>query len=267
MNQKKESVVLLLSLLITSSVIGGGLWWFKNRQQSPNPVSNDQPVKVDPPNPTDSASKLSTGNEILFPQGSTPEKEAAAKAIANKDYTTAESLLQQSLSKQPNDPEALIYLNNARIADSQSYTIAVPLPIGAEETTAQEILRGVAQAQDEINQQGGINNIPLKVAIVDDRNDPETAEQIAQKLVSNPDILGVVGHFSSGVTLATAPIYQENKLVAISPTSTSVAISMEGNYIFRTVPSDSFTSNALAGYFLDQLQLRQAVLILSLIHI
>ena len=156
------------------------------------------------------------------------------------------------MSKQRNDSEALIYLNNARIGKNEAYSIAVAVPIGTEKTTAQEIWRGVAQA-DEINQQGGINNVPLQVVIVNDDNNPQTAAEVAKNLAKNKDILGVVGHFSSGVTLATAPIYQQNELVAISPSSTYVAISNAENYIFRTVPSDRFTSSALARYFLEQL--------------
>ena len=135
------------------------------------------------------------------------------------------------------------------------------MPIGTEITTAQEILRGVVQAQNEINQQGGINGLPLKVILANDDNRPETAQQIAQNLVANRDILGVVGHFASGVTLATAPIYQENGLVAISATSTSISLSGAGNYIFRTVPSDRFTSSVLAKYFLEQLNQHEAAVI------
>ena len=70
-----------------------------------------------------------------------------------------------------------------------------------------------------------------------------------------------MGHFSSDMTLATAPIYEEKQLVIVSPTSTSVAISKAGNYIFRTVPSDRFTSSALAEYFLEQLKLRKVAVI------
>lgn len=62
-------------------------------------------------------------------------------------------MLEQSLSRRSNDPEALIYLNNARIGEKETYTIAAVVPIGTEKTSAKEILRGVAQAQNEINQQ------------------------------------------------------------------------------------------------------------------
>jgi branched-chain amino acid transport system substrate-binding protein len=262
MNQNKENLILLLSLLITTSVIAGGLWWLLGNKKSLNISDNipksDRPTIV----ATDTvASKPSTGDEILFQRDLNPEKQAAAKAIAEQNYPEAESLFKQSLSKQPNDPEALIYLNNARIGKSKAYNIAVSVPIGTEETSAKEILRGVAQAQSTINQRGGINNVPLKVVIVNDNNDPQTAEQVAQELVENNDILGVVGHFSSGMTLASAPIYQKNKLVVISPSSTAVEISNAGDYIFRTVPSDRFTSSALAQYFLDRLKLHQAAII------
>ncbi|MGL5836564.1 MAG: ABC transporter substrate-binding protein [Waterburya sp.] len=262
MNQKKENVVLLLSLLITTGVIAVGLWWLFGNKKSLNVSDNaskgDRPAIV----ATDAvATKPSIGAEILFQRDLNPQKQAAAKAIAAQNYTEGASLLQQSLSQQRNDPEALIYLNNAQIAKSKAYSIAVPVPIATEETTAKEILRGVAQAQSEINQQGGINNMPLKVVIVNDNNDPQTAQQVAQELVKDKDILGVVGHFSSGVTLAVAPIYEQNKLVAISPSSTTVEITNAGDYIFRTVPSDRFTSSALAKYLLEQLQLSQAVII------
>lgn len=257
MSQKKENVILLLSLLITTGVITGGLWWLLGRRH-PKIAEGDSPKIV--------ASKVvanapSTGGKILFQRDINPEKQTAAKAIAEQNYPEAESLLKQSLNKQRNDPEALIYLNNAQIGNNKAYSIAVAVPIGTEETSAKEILRGVAQAQSEINQQGGINDVPLKVLIVNDNNDPQTAQQVAQELVKNQDVLGVVGHFSSGVTLATAPIYEQNKLVVISPSSTSVAISNAGEYIFRTVPSDRFTSSALAKYFLDRLELRRAAII------
>jgi branched-chain amino acid transport system substrate-binding protein len=262
MTQKKENVVLLLSLLITTGVIAGGLWWlFGNKKSlniSDNASKGDRPAMVATDGMT---SKPSTGDAILFQQDLNPEKQAAVKAIAAQNYPEAESLLEQSLSKQHNDPEALIYLNNARIGKSKAYSIAVPVPISTEETSAKEILRGVAQAQSEVNQQGGIDNVPLKVVIVNDNNDPQTAQQVAQELVKEKDILGVIGHFSSSVTLATAPIYEQSKLVAISPSSTAIKIANAGDYIFRTVPSDRFTSSALAEYLLDQLQLSQAAII------
>ena len=254
MNQKKENIVLLLSLLITASSIGMGAWWLfanSNRDGSGSEIVSGSPSVV----------RLSTGDRLLFPQDNNPNKQAAAEAIASENYSEAVTLLEQSLSQQRNDPEALIYLNNARIGKDRAYGVAVSLPISTEASSSKEILRGVAQAQTEINARGGINNVPLQIVTLDDDNNPQTAVEIARNLSKNNDILGVIGHFSSDVTLAAAPIYEQNKLVAISPSSTSIAISNQGNYIFRTVPSDRFTSSALAKYFLEQLQLTKAAIV------
>ena len=148
----------------------------------------------------------------------------------------------------------MIYLNNARIGNQTSYTIGVSVPISSDVNAAEEILRGVAQAQNEINQVGGIKGIPLKVLIANDNNDPDTAKQVAATFVKNKDVLGVVGHYASDVTLATIDTYQSGELVAISPISTSVKLSGASRYMFRTVPSDYVAARALADYMLQTLK-------------
>ena len=202
--------------------------------------------------------RISWGGKLLINSNISSQKQAGITAFNNQDYQQAVDYWQKSLAESPNDPETLIYLNNARIGNSKSYSIVISAPIGVDVNTAQEMLRGVAQAQNEINNQNGINGIPLKVAIANDDNDPAIAKKLAQAFTNNPNILGVIGHFSSDVTLAAASVYQQAGLVAISPTSTSVSLSSAGNYIFRTVPSDRFAGNALAKYFLEQIGKQKA---------
>lgn len=204
--------------------------------------------------------RFSQGEKILIPQKTTPAKEMGVAALARGNYRDAAYLFETSLKTEANDPEALIYLNNARIGQNKSHSIAVSIPIGSDVNAAQEILRGVAQGQDRINQRGGINNLPLKVHIIDDDNDPEIAKQVAQSLAEDKSILGVVGHYASDVTLATAPIYEANKLVAISPISTSVELTDRSPYIFRTVPSDYLAARGLAQYMLEKLQQRKVAI-------
>jgi branched-chain amino acid transport system substrate-binding protein len=265
MAQKNETPVLILSLLITLGVIGGG-WWFFNKNK-PSVTNNSQP-SIETPDRSSSQnnnvaveSLISTGNQILITEDSNNSKKTAVSAIAKKDFPQAISDLEASLQSNRNDPEALIYLNNARIGNGAAYTLVTSVPIGSNLNVAREMLRGVAQAQAEINQNGGIAGKPLKIAIADDSNDPNIAQQLAKAYSNNSEILGVIGHFSSEVTLAAAPIYQENGLVAISPTSTSVELSGASQYVFRTVPSDRYAGNALAKYFLETLKLRKAAIV------
>jgi branched-chain amino acid transport system substrate-binding protein len=266
MSKNKETIILVLSLVITIALGATAIAWFTNHSSSRTSVSPEKLISGTSPKNYSQNAKIaileyvSTGKKLLIPEGSSQKKQEAVQAIASGNYNTAISNLEASLQSNPNDPEALIYLNNARIGDKKSYMIAVAVPIGKDLSVALEMLRGVAQAQNELNQSGGVSGIPLKVLIANDDNNPEVASQIANDLVMKPEILGVVGHFSSDVTLAASKIYQQNQLVAISPTSTSVQLSGVGSNIFRTVPSDRFSANALSRYMLTQLKKQKAVI-------
>ncbi len=160
--------------------------------------------------------------------------------------------MKTSLQLQRNDPESLIYLNNAKAATNNPLKIAAVVPIGANLNIAKEILRGVAQVQEKVNQGGGINGRFLQVAIINDNNNPKTAAEVAKKLVEDKSILAVVGHNSSDATLGAAPIYQSSQLVMISPTSDAKKISTLGDYIFRTVPSIRFQGDQLSRYLINR---------------
>ncbi len=174
--------------------------------------------------------------------------------MVSQQYSQAITQFESALKTSRNSPETLIYLNNARIGANKSYTIAVAVPVSADPNGSLEILRGVAQAQSEVNQAGGVKGVPLKVAIVSDDNNPEIAQQLATTLVQKPEVLGVVGHYASDVTLAAASVYNPAGLVCISPISTTVKLSGFGKYIFRTVPSDYIAAGALADYTVKTLQ-------------
>ena len=209
------------------------------------------------------ADKISKGEEILLESNPSTQKQAAADAYRQGDYQQAVSMWESTLEQQRNDPETLIYLNNARIGEDSAYTIAVPVPADAEINVAREILRGVAQAQFQINSTGGINGKPIELIIANDRNNPEVAQKLAREFSQNSEILGVIGHFSSNVTLEAARVYQAEELVVISPTSTSVALSNVGSYVFRTVSSDCVSGNALATYLVDKMGVSNAAVLFN----
>ena len=233
--------------------------WLKNKNSASVSFSNPQQNAGNEPR---LAERFSEGEKILIPQIATSQKELAVAAFARGDYQQAASQFTKSLNIDANDPEALIYLNNAYIGQRKSYSIAVPVPISSDANAAREILRGVAQAQQLLNRKGGFNGIPLKVHIINDDNNPKIARRVA-KVLSQSDVLGVVGHYASDVTLATAKIYQSNRLVAISPVSTSVELSNLSPYLFRTVPSDLVAARALAEYMLNSFKQKNVAVFYS----
>ncbi|MBD2345390.1 ABC transporter substrate-binding protein [Anabaena subtropica] len=198
--------------------------------------------------------RFSDGNNILVKTFITTHKQDGIKAFKQGNYQLAQEKFQDSLREHYNDPETLIYLNNAKVANQAGLKIGVAVPIGNNSNVAQEILRGVAQAQQEINKQGGIHGKFLKVTIANDDNRPEIAKQVAQRFVQDADILAVVGHNSSDASVPASDIYQAGKLVMVSPTSSSTRLTdrprpdSDGNYIYRTIISFNVIAESLAEY-------------------
>jgi branched-chain amino acid transport system substrate-binding protein len=192
---------------------------------------------------------ISLGEEILLKQDTNPNKEAGVKAFAKGDCQTAIDKFNSYRKTNSRDPEALIYLNNAKARQKgDRLKIAVSVPIGTNPNVAKEILRGVAQAQDEVNSSSSINGKALEVAIANDDNDPSTAVQLATEFVKDTNIKAVVGHNASDASLSAAPVYQRGGLVMMSPTSYAQNLDRAGNYIFRTAPSVKFIADKVSNY-------------------
>jgi branched-chain amino acid transport system substrate-binding protein len=107
------------------------------------------------------------------------------------------------------------------------------------------MLRGVAEIQGEINREDGINGKSLQVIIANDNNDDKLAIKNADKFVKDPAIFAVIGHNASNASVAASPIYQQGKLVMISPTSFANELKAEP-YVFRLVPQITFFAAQLS---------------------
>ncbi len=120
-------------------------------------------------------------------------------------------------------------------------------------------LRGAQLARDHVNERGGIRGRPLDLAAVSDSADPRRAVEVADGFFADPALIAVIGHATSGATLAAATIYNRG-LVAVSPTATSPEVSAAGPWIFRMCSSDEVNSGALARFALRELGSRAAIL-------
>lgn len=232
--------------------------------------------------PQPEIARISLGEKLLITQKNNPDKEKGINAFSNEKFDDAITYFLSSLRKNRNDPETLIYLNNAlakqkaALNTGEKLKIAVSVPIGRESNVAEEVLRGVAQAQSELNCgleeisraiekaqmnlncSGGIHGKLLEIAIANDEDNPKIAEQVAEKLADTLDILGVIGHYSSDSTLKAGDVYDAKRLVVISPTSTAVNLSNFSEWVFRTIPSDAISAQNLVKYMLNELNATRA---------
>ena len=229
---------------------------------------------------------ISEGEDILNYSKPSTKKEGA-KYYAQCDYKQALSRFNDAWQSDKLDPETLIYLNNALLETKKAeyYTVAVAVSIPRDpnspvgDSRAKEMLRGVAQLQTEINLglfdvndsfikdfrgQGvlngkTINGKGLKVIIANDENNKSKAKQRAEALSKRPEILGVVGHYPSEMTLETVNIYGKENLVLISPGSTAYEFTKHPRKNFlRTVFSVEQQFPAIAK-FLQEKSIKKAV--------
>jgi branched-chain amino acid transport system substrate-binding protein len=260
MQEYKRSIVIFTYIAIFSLIVPSIFWFGSQSRDRDRPLGSlEKKPLVPPTNPPEkpvqdsaTANRMSIGEKLLIAADQNPIKQSAIQAFAAGDYRSAITKYDASLQIQRNDPEAWIYQNNAKaIASNNFLKIAVSVPIGGNLNVSKEVLRGVAQVQEEVNSRGGIKGKPLQVAIVNDDNDPLTAEKMARHLSQDDQILGVIGHNFTEASIAAAPIYQQSGLVMISPTSVGSGLSDLGSYIFRTTPDTRSTADILARYTVE----------------
>ena len=163
--ESKDFLFKIILILLGVTIISGGIVWLINRPPSVANSNNEQKEQTNCPgiDGTHRFSALkdqrSLGEEVLAESENNDAKLAGSKAFESCDFEEARTQFEAWRETNPSDPEALIYLNNARSAESENPTlkIVVSVPIGSNLDVAQEILRGVAQAQKEVNEEGGIN--------------------------------------------------------------------------------------------------------------
>ncbi|MAH32934.1 hypothetical protein CL615_00935 [archaeon] len=123
------------------------------------------------------------------------------------------------------------------------------------------IQRATMIAVNEINAEGGINGRPLNIIFEDAKCNPKDAVTATQKLVSVDKVKVILGGVCSGETLGAAPITEENKIVVISPSSTSPDITNAGDFVFRTAASDAFAGKVAAEVAANNLNAKTAGII------
>lgn len=85
----------------------------------------------------------------------------------------------------------------------------------------------------QINDNGGVIGRQIEIVSYDDKNSGEEAASISEKIACDKSIVGVIGHFASGVCMAASPTYQEVGIAEISPSASHPDYSSAGDYIFR----------------------------------
>ncbi|MGB2926009.1 MAG: ABC transporter substrate-binding protein [Limnothrix sp.] len=110
----------------------------------------------------------------------------------------------------------------------------------------------VKLAVDTINACGGVNEAQVSLVQEDSQTDPTAGGAAMTKLAEVDKVAGVVGSFASSVSSAAVDVAVRNKVMQISPGSTSPVFTERAEagdfdgYWARTAPPDSYQAPALA---------------------
>jgi ABC-type branched-subunit amino acid transport system substrate-binding protein len=172
---------------------------------------------------------FSNGEQFLL----NDSESSVTKGIENfkdRSYEQAIEYFEQALEINPNAPEIQIYINNAKAHQRGSrFQIAVAVPENNLEE-AKEILRGVADAQNEFNGKSSQENTRLLEIFIVNVNDKDRA-QLAKKLVSEEGIQGMIipelGCQNMKEYKQSSDKDDQSELPIISMTSTQISLCLK----------------------------------------
>jgi branched-chain amino acid transport system substrate-binding protein len=104
---------------------------------------------------------------------------------------------------------------------------------------------GVQLAIDKINAAGGIAGRPVKLLVRDDLGTSEGARAADQELI-DAGVVAIIGHMTSGQTVAALPVAEEASVVLLSPTTSTPALTGQVDHFFRVIADSSTEARFLA---------------------
>lgn len=132
---------------------------------------------------------------------------------------------------------------------------------GSEATFGLSTNKGIRLAFDEANAKGGIKNRKLKLITLDDQGKDTEAAQAVTRLITQNNVIAVLGEVASGRSKAAAPIAQQHKIPMITPSSTNPDVTKIGDYIFRVCFIDPFQGYVMAKFMTENLKLKKAAIL------
>ncbi|WP_300725306.1 branched-chain amino acid ABC transporter substrate-binding protein [Pseudomonas sp.] len=133
---------------------------------------------------------------------------------------------------------------------------------GANAAFGEQYMKGAQAAADEINAKGGVNGEKIVLVKGDDACEPKQAVSVANRLVDQDKVVGVVGHFCSSNTIPASEVYADAGVIMITPGSTNPQVTERGlDAVFRMCGRDDQQGIVAGDYIVDVLKGKKVVVI------
>jgi branched-chain amino acid transport system substrate-binding protein len=132
---------------------------------------------------------------------------------------------------------------------------------GSDAQIGLTMLQGSQIAIDEWNAKGGVLGKQIETISLDDEGDPQKANTVAHNLVDD-GVVAVLGHLNSNCTIPASIVYNDAKILQISPGSTNPKYTEQGfPDAFRICGRDDQQGPVAARYLHDVLKLNKIAIL------
>jgi len=147
-----------------------------------------------------------------------------------------------------------------RAAAMQKIKIATQSPLSGGQAVLGEGIKNGAQLALQ-QRAGALKQLGFDVELVpfDDQAKPDVGVANAKNLVTDPDILLVVGHLNSGVAIPSSEVYKDSDLAMVSPANTNPVVTDRGlRVVTRVVGRDDVQGQVGAAFAAKVLKAKTA---------
>ncbi len=141
----------------------------------------------------------------------------------------------------------------AQAQEDKTILLGYELPLSGDRSQYGETFRNAAQIQLEaFNASGKLPGATVEIVFEDSKNDSKEARNIARKFVDNPDIVGVLGDFSSTVSMAAGEIYAKEHVPQLSQTASHPDYTKISEWQFRNITTQAYEGPYNADWIIEE---------------
>ncbi|MGW8193009.1 MAG: ABC transporter substrate-binding protein [Desulforhopalus sp.] len=122
------------------------------------------------------------------------------------------------------------------------------LPLTGEHAQYGEVFRNSAKLRLAEFNNSGVIPVKVEIKYEDSKSDPKEARNIATKFLDDKCIVGVLGDFTSTVSMAAGRVYAKGKMPQLSQTASHPDYTKVSDYQFRNITTQAFEGPFVANW-------------------
>jgi len=145
-------------------------------------------------------------------------------------------------------------------AQTRKIVLGYELPLSGDSSHYGEVFRNAADLMlEDFKASGGLPGADIVIRYEDSKNDAREARNIAQMFVDDKSVVGVLGDFSSTVSMAVGEIYAKAGMPQLSQTASHPDFIKISKWQFRNVTTQAYEGPFNAAWMREQGHAKVAV--------